>query len=65
MILDVETEDNLIQLGLLDSNTLVAKRWGKLPQKVRQSQCSHVNLTHGIVLCPSILEGFDVLFLQR
>jgi hypothetical protein len=65
MVADVEAEDNLIQLRLLDSDTLVAERRRELSQEVRQSDRPHVKLTHWIVFRPGILECLDVLLLKR
>ena len=64
MVANVQTEDDLVQLGLLNPDSLVAKRRGQLSQEVRQSDGPHVELTHWIVLGPSVLEGLDVLLLE-
>lgn len=64
MVLDVETEDNLVQLLVFDPDSLVTKRRWQLPQKVRKSARSHVQLTHWIVFSPCVSECFDIFFLE-
>lgn len=64
MISDIQTEDNLVQFRLFNSDTLIAKWWWQLSQEVRKSDCPHVKLSHRIVFSPSILECFDILLLK-
>lgn len=64
VVTDVQAEDDLVQFGLLDSDSLVAQRWWQLPEEIWQSDRSHVELAHGVVLGPGVLEGLDILLLK-
>ena len=64
MVSDIETEDDLVESRLLNSDTLVAQGWRQISQKVWKPECSHKVLTHGIVLGPSVLESLDVLLFE-
>ena len=61
---NVETEDDLVEFGLLNSNSLVSQRWRQFSQEVRESAGLHVQLAHGVILSPSVLECLDVFFLE-
>ena len=64
VISDVQTEDDLVQLRVFNSDTLVSKWWWQLSQEIWKSKCTHVELSHWVVFCPCALEGLDVLFLE-
>jgi len=64
MVLNVKAEDDLVKLGFFNSDSLIAKWRRQLPQKVWQPKGPHVELTHRVVLCPSVLECFNVFFLE-
>ena len=58
------SEDNLVQLRLFNSDSLITQWWGKFPQEIWKSDGSHVELTHGVVFGPCILESFDIFLLE-
>ena len=64
MVTNVQAEDDLVQLGLFNSDALVAQWWWQLSEEIWQSNCSHVQLTHGVVLGPRVLESLDILLLK-
>jgi len=64
MISDVEAEDNLVQLSLLNSDSLVTKGWWKFSEEVWESDGSHVELTHWVVFSPCVLESLNIFFLK-
>jgi hypothetical protein len=64
MVSDVQAENNLVQFGFFNSNTLIAEWWRKFSQEVWQSNCSHVKLTHWVVFSPCVLEGLNVLLFK-
>jgi len=64
MVADVQAEDDLVELLLFNSDTLVSKWWWKFSQEVWKSNSSHVELTHWVVFGPSILESFDIFLLE-
>jgi len=63
VISDVQAENNLVELGVLDSDSLVAQRRRQVSQKSRQRSCRHVQITHRVVLSPYVLKRLDVLLL--
>lgn len=64
VVANVQTEDDLVQLSLFNSDALVPQWWRQFAQEVRQSDGTHVQFTHWVVLGPCVLEGLDVLFLK-
>ena len=64
VVSNIETKDNFVELGFFNSDSLVSQRRWQLAQEVRQSNCSHVKLSHWVVFGPSVLEGLDVFLLE-
>jgi len=64
MIFDVQTEDDLVELRLFNSDTLISKRRWEFSQEVWQTKSTHVNFSHGIILGPSILESLNILLFE-
>lgn len=64
MVSDVQAKDDFVQFGFFDSDSLVAEGWWKLSKEVGQSDGSHVELSHGVVFRPGVLEGLDIFLLK-
>ena len=64
VVSDIKAENDLVQLGFFDTDALVSEGWWKFSQEVWQSDGSHVKLAHWVVFGPSVLECFDILFLE-
>lgn len=64
MISNVKAEDNLVEFSLFNSNSLIAEWWWQFSKEVRQSDGSHVELTHWVVLSPSVLECLNIFLLK-
>ena len=64
VVSDVQTEDDLIELGVLNSDALVAQRRRQIFEEVWQSIGLHFKIASWVVLGPGVLEGLDIFLLE-
>jgi len=56
VVFEVQTLDDLVNLAVLYSDALVAKRRRQLPQEVGQLQSVHLDVARWLKLGPGVLE---------